>query len=254
MSSIAEAAVYGDLIRYLRDQWAEQARQFNETALDEERARIDDLIRAWFFTPQSDLHGLTPRAVIRNEQLDRPNVVPHEHLDDLFDDDCPLCQMLREEAMHGEGGEWHFGLAPDHSLLDEYDPEGYEAYWAEMDRRMEEEGKRRTKPEAREWLARNPNPWPFAGNRFADAREALVFVNLLYELGAVHVQIDNIHDEDWRIEENGGPYADTLIVELPEDPAAKARLRELHEVELVEKQGLDIDPYTQRDALIFWWD
>jgi len=254
MSSIAEAAVYGDLVKYLRDRWAEQAAQFNETTFDEERSRIDDLIKTWFFTPQPDLHGLTPRQIIRNEQLDQPNVVPHDHLDELFDDDCPLCRMMREEALSGEGGAWHFGLAPDTMLIDDYDPEGYEAHWAEMDRRMAEDKAQREKPEAREWLAQNPNPWPFAGNRFADAREALIFVNLLYELGAVSVRVDDIHAETWRIEENDGPYADTFIVELPDDIAARARLRELHEIELVEKQDLDPDMYTEEDALIFWWD
>jgi hypothetical protein len=252
--SIAEAALYGDLVKYLRERWAEQVAQFNETTVAEERARIDDLIRAWFFAPQSELHGLAPRDVIRNEELGRPNAVPHDRLDDLFFDDCPICQMMREEAMSGEGGEWHFGLAPDFSLLDEYDPEGYEARWAEVDAQMAQDEARRSKPEAREWLARNDNPRPFAGNRFDDGREALIFVNLLYELGAVGVRVDNIRDEAWRIEENGGPYADTFIVELPDDGAARARLVELFEYELGEKQGLDLDVYVEDDALIFWWD
>jgi len=270
--SIAEAALYGDLVKYLRDRWAEQAAQFNETTVDEERTHIDELIKAWFFAPQSELHSLTPREIIRNEELGRPNVVSHDHLDELFFDvpptdgdylDCRLCQMMREEALSGEGGEWHFGLAPDLSLLDEYDPEGYEARWDEEERRMTEAEEarrtkearaRRPKPEAREWLAQNPNPGPFAGNRFDDTREALVFVNLLYELGAVSVRIDNIYDEAWRIQKNGGPYADTFIVELPEDGAARARLHDLFERELGEKQGLDLELYMEEDTLIFWWD
>lgn len=133
--SIAEAALYGDLVKYLRDRWAEQAAERNASSFEEEQTRIDDLIRACFFTPQTDLPGLTPRQIIRNEELGRPNVIPHDHLTDIFEDDCPLCQMLRDEALSGEGGEWHFGLAPDFSLFDEYDPEGYEARWAgeEMD-------------------------------------------------------------------------------------------------------------------------
>jgi hypothetical protein len=252
--SIAEATLYGYLVKYLRDQWAEQAAQFNETAIDQERARIDDIIRTWFFAPQSELHGLTPRDVIRNEELGRPNVVPHDHLDELFFDDCPVCQMMRDEALSGEGGEWHFGLAPELSLLDEYDPEGYEARWEEEDRRMEENAACRQRPEAREWLTQNRNPHAFAGNRFIDSREALIFVNLLYELGAPNVWVDNIYDEAHRIEEEGGPYANTLIVELPEDSAARAKLRELHERELAEQQGLDIGQYTRGDALEFWWD
>ena len=228
--SIAEAALYGDLVKYLRDRWAAQAAEFNATAFDEERPQIDELIRTWFFTPQRDLHGLTPRAIIRNEELGKPNVVPHDHLDELFDDDCPICEMMREEALSGEGGEWHLGLAPDLTLLDEYDPEGYE------------------------WLTGNPDQRALAGNRFIDSREALIFVNLLYELGAVSVRIDHIYDEAERIREQGGPYADTLIVELPDDNAARARLYELFEHELAEKQGLDLEPYIGHDELHFWWD
>ncbi len=43
--SIAEAALYGDLVKYLRDRWAEQAAQFNETSLAEEQKKIDELIK-----------------------------------------------------------------------------------------------------------------------------------------------------------------------------------------------------------------
>jgi len=253
--SIAEAALYGDLVKYLRDRWAEQAAQFNETSLAEERKKIDELIKQWFFTPQQELHGLTPRQVIRNEELGHPNVIPHDHLDEIFDDDCPVCQMMKDGALSGEGGEWHFGLAPDLTLLDEYDPEGYEARWA-----AEEEAaadRRTTDPppqEAREWLSQNASEHCFAGNRFLDTREALDFANRLYELGAVKVWVDNILDEPYRIRENGGPYADTFIVDLPEDPAARAKLYEVFKYELEERQGLELERYTEEDALIFWWD
>ena len=162
--------------------------------------------------------------------------------------------MMREDTLSGEGGEWHFGLAPDFSLLDEYDREGYEAHWEEVERQMKDDAARRAKPEAREWLAQNRNPHAFAGNRFVDSREALIFVNLLYELGAVNVWVDHILDEARRIDEQGGPYADTLIVELPQDSAARARLFELHERELAEGQGLDTGLYTGAGTLIFWWD
>lgn len=128
--SIAEATLYGDLVKYLRERWAEQAAQFNETSFAAESARIDEIIRAWFFTPQTELHGLTPRQVIRNEEQGKSNVIPHDHLDEIFDDDCRLCRMMQDEALSSEGDEWHFGLAPDFTLLDEYDPEGYEARWA----------------------------------------------------------------------------------------------------------------------------
>jgi hypothetical protein len=43
--SMNETALYGQLVEYLRDLWAEQSAQFNETSLAEERARIDEVIR-----------------------------------------------------------------------------------------------------------------------------------------------------------------------------------------------------------------
>ena len=267
--SIAEAALYGDLVRYLRDQWAAEASQYNETSVQEEQERIDKLIKGWFFEPQKDLSGLTPRQIIRNEELDRPNVIPHDHLEDVFDDDCPLCQMMKDDALNGLGGEWHFGLAPDHSLLDEYDPEGYDARWAEEDKKMAEWKKQRgidpdddddiprqIRVEAREWLTTNGNSHPFAGNRFYDKQEALEFVNRLHDLGAVSVWLTNIYDETYRIQENGGPYADTLIVELPErEVIARTAIYDIWHHELREEQKLDVTQYIENaDALVFWWD
>jgi hypothetical protein len=70
----------------------------------------------------------------------------------------------------------------------------------------------------------------------------------------VKVWVDNILDEPYRLREQGGPYADTLIVELPEGAGARARLHEVFEYELRDRQGLDLDQYTEKDALIFWWD
>ena len=69
--------------------------------------------------------------------------------------------------------------------------------------------------EALAWLESNPNPYALAGNRFTSTEDALIFVERLYEYGAVEVLVTGIYDEDWRIEAEGGPYADTLIVRLP---------------------------------------
>jgi hypothetical protein len=267
--SIAEATLYGDLVRHLRDRWAEQAAQFNETTVAEEKAQLDELIKEWFFAPQKDLSGMNPRQVIRNEELDIPNVIPHDHLEDIFDDDCPLCQMMKDDALSGVGGEWHFGLAPDHSLLDEYDPEGYEARWAEEDKKLAEWKKQRgidpndnepdmprqVRVEAREWLETNDNPNPFASNRFYDKQEALEFVNRLYDLGAIVVWLSNIYNEPYRLRESGGPYADTFIVDLPDqDTGARCKLYDIWHHELREEQKLDVTQYMEDGALIFWWD
>ena len=71
--------------------------------------------------------------------------------------------------------------------------------------------------EALAWLESNPNPYALAGNRFHSTEDAIAFVEMLYEAGAVEVLVTNIYDEDWRIEAEGGPYADSLIIHLPQD-------------------------------------
>lgn len=121
-----ECALYGDLVRYLRDRCAERLIEL-DPASDAEAARawLDNLIRDWFFTPRHDLHGDAPRDVIWREQKGEPNVVPPDRIDDLFFDDCPVCQAMRDEP-----GEWHWhyddGGFP---LIAEYDPEGWDERW-----------------------------------------------------------------------------------------------------------------------------
>ena len=121
-----ECALYGDLVRYLRDRCAVRLAEL-DPAFDAEtgRAWLDALIRDWFFTPQPDLHGDAPRGVIWREQKGEPNVVPPDQMDDLFFDDCPVCQAMRDEP-----GEWHWhyddGGFP---LIAEYDPQGWDERW-----------------------------------------------------------------------------------------------------------------------------
>jgi hypothetical protein len=78
--------------------------------------------------------------------------------------------------------------------------------------------------EAREWLKTNPTSCALAGNRFDSTEEASKFVELLYMTGATKVLVSHILDEEWRIQEEGGPYADTLIVMLPSDAKQRQAL------------------------------
>jgi len=141
--SIAEAALYGDLVIHLRDVCAQQLAELKGVSVESESAALDEVIRAWFFTPQDDLYGLTPQRVIRNEELDIGNAIPADRLGDMFEDDCPVCAAMRAEAEAGMAADpdhdhgWCFNLAPESSLLDEYDPEGYEERWRIEDQRME---------------------------------------------------------------------------------------------------------------------
>jgi hypothetical protein len=66
--------------------------------------------------------------------------------------------------------------------------------------------------DALKWLRTNPNKHPFASNRFATKAAAIQAVKKIYAAGANAVSVAQIYDEPWRIEEEGGPYAATLIV------------------------------------------
>jgi hypothetical protein len=109
--------------------------------------------------------------------------------------------------------------------------------------------------DAREYLQANPNPHGFAGNRFRDNQDALQFVEQLYTLGATAIYVTSIYDEDYRIEEEGGPYADALDVAMPDDLETRRRLIEVYDREC------DPQAWTQVAAenlgvaeLVFWWD
>jgi hypothetical protein len=81
-------------------------------------------------------------------------------------------------------------------------------------------------PEAEGWLRANWHPSAFATNRFGTTEAALKFVEQLYAAGATEIGVDNIMmppNHDWT------PYADTLMVGLPEDPARRRELFELME-------------------------
>ncbi len=140
MSMMQEAFLYGDLVLHLRDQWVEElaTRSSNpELTRQIERARIDEMIRKWFFAPQEeDLHGSTPRDVIRREERGEPNVVPPEHEHKLFFDDCPLCEAMKSGEL--DLGEMHWTFCPDMTLLDQYDPDGYDAKYADWDAEVTE--------------------------------------------------------------------------------------------------------------------
>jgi len=158
--SIAEAALYGDLVIHLRDVCAQQLAELKGVSVESERAALDEVIRTWFFTPQDDLYGSTPQRVIRNEELNIGNTIPVDRLGDMFKDDCPVCAAMRADAEAGMAADpnhdhgWCFHLVPESSLLDEYDPEGYDERWRIEEERMEADS-----------AARKAEAWalPFAG-------------------------------------------------------------------------------------------
>ena len=69
--------------------------------------------------------------------------------------------------------------------------------------------------EARKWFRGNENPFAFASNVFGETKEAKEFVKSLYKFGVKKVEVTGILEEPFRIKDEGGPYADTLIVHVP---------------------------------------
>jgi hypothetical protein len=132
-----ECALYGELVLYLRDRAAELlAGDGGDEGVEAERARLDTIIRDWFFAPQDGLHGCAPRDLIWAGQKGEPNPIHPDRLDEFFgDDDCPICQAMYQEvkAAIEDGGEhgwhWHYddGGCP---LISLYDPEGWDERWA----------------------------------------------------------------------------------------------------------------------------
>ena len=135
--SVQECALYGDLVLWLRDRAAELlAEAKTDSTVEAETARLDELIRSWFFTPQEELHGCAPRDLIWAEQMGKPNPIPVDRLDEFFFDDCPICQQMKAEVEaaklegHEHGWQWHYDDGG-YPLIAQYDPEGWNARWAE---------------------------------------------------------------------------------------------------------------------------
>lgn len=117
-------------------------------------------------------------------------------------------------------------------------------------------------PEARNWVETNKSTnTPLAGNRFASRDEALDFIDELYEKGAARVSIEDELDEDWRIKEEGGPYATSLLIELPRDQESKDQLFQIYCEELTREFSIDLAiqeclsnvDHTQTHVTL-WWD
>lgn len=108
-------------------------------------------------------------------------------------------------------------------------------------------------PEARAWLRANGQEAPLAGNRF-DKADALEFVEQLYAAGATRVVVAaNCIRDDAAERKLGGPYADGIKVELPDDPGKRRALFEISNRE-AEEEGFDPEPDEGQRVLFLWWD
>lgn len=166
--SIQECALYGELVLHLRDRAAELLADGED--VEAKREQLDDVIRDWFFEPRDDLHGCAPRDLIWAERKGEPNPVDPDHLEEFFDDGCPVCraeyQEVKEAIQAGDehGWQWFYDDGG-YPLIARYDPEGWDERWAEEMAAFEEWQAEREEQEQGEDLVAAPfyEPVPFEG-------------------------------------------------------------------------------------------
>jgi hypothetical protein len=122
---------------------------------------------------------------------------------------------------------------------------------ADPESRTKRAGKEPRYREARKWLGRKRHPPVLAANRFGTTEAGLAFVEELYAAGATSVVVpgDTIDEGD----DDYPAHSDTLVVRLPQDPAARSRLLDIAAREAVAQQ-VDRELDQGQDELRLWWD
>ena len=110
-----EWVIYYDLVRYLLSTGPNkdsgrigdgEADGNTSVTLEPEIARLERLKTEWLEQPQEDYGGRIPALLIENERIRLP-IAMRVH-DMVIDDDCPVCQMMANDAELGmEVGFWH---------------------------------------------------------------------------------------------------------------------------------------------------
>jgi hypothetical protein len=115
--------------------------------------------------------------------------------------------------------------------------------------------------EALQWLRDNRNNAALAGNRFHSTQEAIEFVQCLYDAGAeaVAIPIKRIFSEAWRIEQEGGPYTETLLVKLPKELEKRRAVWRICEREYQREYGEEWEQspedFIPSSGIVdLWWD
>jgi hypothetical protein len=103
------------------------------------------------------------------------------------------------------------------------------------------------------WLDSNRNEYPLASNRFGRAAEARKFVQHLLDLGAIQVFVADPKEEESRIKLEGGPYADTLVVELPSSTEKRRQLFAIFTAEAA-REGFAPEQDVGQPMVLLWWD
>jgi hypothetical protein len=110
-----EWVIYYDLVRHLlssgpneetRRIGAGESGRSKPVALEPEITRLEKVKTDWLEQPQEDYSGRIPALLIENERIRLP-IAMRVH-DMVIDDDCPVCQMMANDAELGmEVGFWH---------------------------------------------------------------------------------------------------------------------------------------------------
>ncbi len=107
--------------------------------------------------------------------------------------------------------------------------------------------------EAKKWIIENwvgleeTQDGAFAGHVFDTKEDALNFVDKLYELGATKVLVGEV--KGYSQNEPDRPYADELIVELPEDSTKR---QEIFSFLKASEPSEDYKEQGQKTILVFW--
>ena len=112
-----------------------------------------------------------------------------------------------------------------------------------------------TGPEALGWLRENRNESALASNRFGETRHAVRFVEELYSSGArlVIVPNESINSDDDFVTGEGGPYADALFVNLPDDEVKRKAVIAICQREL-KREGFKLEEGMSGGQIYLWWD
>jgi hypothetical protein len=160
------------------------------------------------------------------------------------EDDADTALFLKYYADEAERERWHSDFPEDEIPAHQNPP---------FTRDDVLPGPHETVPEAASWLRANWSDSAFATNRFHTTAKAIEFIDVLYAAGATEVCVDNVMmlpNHGW------APYADTLLVRMPEDPAKRSALFDL--MEHVGKPDEDGDEEKCIDSgqkeVRLWWD
>jgi hypothetical protein len=107
--------------------------------------------------------------------------------------------------------------------------------------------------EAISWLTANENPEPFATNRFRTKEGAKAFFEEVMAAGASRILVQGDLKDQRRIASEGGPYADTLIIELPQDKDHRKKLFALAAKE-AKREGFAPVKDSGQTEIPLWWD